>query len=1366
VWPSTNSKTISNPPCVNAAKEFVYRECTEGQWGATPECAHVQFETVPNCPEGFTELDSLCYIVKSRSECPFPNVLPFSSYKHITKVVGPVWMPVRHNALGFMQWTEASSLYGSDFTDYWVWVAPTGNDCVLYINETSAFLAPCDESRSVLCVYDKDQLQNEFCEEMGCVQSDFTNKTMCTCMGLSWQGSFSNVELLQPFRNTVESRIRMKNCTIGLKKSSGSYIWTNSKQEISYTYWSRGVVFDDTHIYGALTPQGWILTEQPEPCFLYEKSIEALEPSLHLSPGQNGTFFLVIENPGRLQSFDLEVPVFCFTDANPLELLYRYPPLQKLFFENNWMATQFAPIVGAPGNYWCEAFGFIDSKIIKSEVLFHSSLETFFEFVAIFKLSYDYFEDPLGKSTTDFVQNYLFPYIESQDYLKGTYAPRMMKIGGLDNKNQTVLVNVHLTSTNLTQTISQHDEFEKVKEKILAVTTLNNRTRKNIEMVDFLSATFCSAESGNLSWPQTGLGSEVASVEFCFKRNGVRATRLCGGDFMNGSRWSKVEPCETFAQSTVTNELVSLLNLSKGFTRDVHQISRDYKKFLPLDVYLVGQVYSRDFDHSDNVWLPETINNLLRVNKNVLREAQVKLRATDTLLSFVERVMNSSRTGYDHGLRNFVFVSLNVSKLSGLVFVQNGQKTDVRQLSGDHTVGDVLKIKHLKGAVWLHPKLRNQIGRNNRVSFSLFYDDRFFQEPHPFFQTSGVIFGVSLPGFARLFEGPVQILHRVDNQDDRRQSCAYWRYGSDVQGAWREERKVRRYSSFSLCEFWRVSHFAMVLSPKLADDGNVTDDLIDVLNSNDSTPNTIAKLYNISERYDAFRPVDVSYTEQILHKVSEDEEIDLQVLAYIVSNLHQIKRSVLLKSQTEVRATDMVLSYVDMIIKKHRYDSRVATLADNFMVFTIDPNELNFTGLAVHNHKHTFDVQILEGNVTIDDVSSLDSFDSAVVFSDDLKRQLVNGSKVIVTVFANDALFNEEDSPSKLVSKVFGVILPEIGEFQGPISVLHKTKYGDQCVHWFYNQVRGFWKEDNASKNASHLAQCDYWHTTHFALLLLAKDDFSNESYIATDVLEYITTINSVFSLVCLAFVIFTAVLFKHWRSNTGNQILLHFVFVSILQIGVFYVSGRINRVSEDYLLCTVVGVILHYSIISQFCWMLIIAVLQFRRFVTVLGGPPRYVLFKSCICGWVLPLFPVVSVLVFDRSNYVSSKVGLCYPSGWGLYLGVWLPIAFIIVVNCIIFINILHNVIYKKTEHSDVPNTEVMYQWRLAVLLFFMFGLTWVFGFVSNFEVGVVFVYLFCFTATLQGFIIFLFFIVCNSNTRYLYTRVIKKHCNKCKQ
>lgn len=305
--------------------------------------------------------------------------------------------------------------------------------------------------------------------------------------------------------------------------------------------------------------------------------------------------------------------------------------------------------------------------------------------------------------------------------------------------------------------------------------------------------------------------------------------------------------------------------------------------------------------------------------------------------------------------------------------------------------------------------------------------------------------------------------------------------------------------------------------------------------------------------------------------------------------------------------------------------------------------------------------------------------------------------------------------------------------------------------------IPGFWKDDTSPQQNNYTTLCKYGHLTHFALLLANNHDDINDP-LEDHLLDIITKVNCFLSLFGIVWILLTAFFFEKWRKNTGNQILVNFSIAISIKIVMLYLSETVKKKLLSRVLCYLSGSVLHYSVLSEFCWMLIIAILQFKRFVEVLGGPPKYIILKSCICGWILPLFPVLCILILDMDNYLESSLGVCYPSGLGLHLGVWLPLIIIISINFIIFLFIIYNVFHKKTEFKEKINYEVLFQWRLAILLFSMLGLTWFFGFISLIRGTKIFIYLFCFTASLQGFIMFLFFIVFNKSTRLLYTQSLR--------
>lgn len=1230
----------------------------------------------------------------------------------------------------------------------------------MYYNKTFT-LTSCQEENFGVCAYQKlDQLVDNICgSELYCLQSDFTSNSKCFCKKPTtlWVNA-PKAEFIKPYQYSIYSRLTDETCAIGLvKNSDGQYVWYNSKKPIEYTFWSKNMNFENSEGYGAATPDGWILTTKPTLCALIEVEIPNAEPFLNLQFDESkNQFSLEVRNLNMIKTLYSKPLLFCFTDADNSSLIYRYSIVYLTLGLRN-RNYYFNPVGVYPGRYWCEAFKFVDLEVIRSEVYFYR-LQIYPEFVAILSICYNNSFDPLSKDFITAIQNSeLFRSLKNNLYIQVYYQIKVAKIIDVDEETKRVLLNIHFSSNFKNSSSVDEDRQYSVIKNVLIETI--DKQKEQIKLIDFLSADYCANESTELSWPKTNINTSVYPAEICLTPDGNRVTRLCYGDFLNGARWSDFDNCEIFKISTVTEKLLQFSNNSNFSFESLSEISKNYWDFEPVDVYFLGQRCNESLSKITDIdvtFFSTIISSVVKINNQILFQSQIKLGATDVFLSILEKISRITMT-FQIFLNNaFVHVSIESENLSGLAVEKQGNNFVVNKLSDDHSVSELVKSENLECAIWLSPQLRQQISREDKITIWIFFNASLFQQVIPDLQTS-IIFGILKPTSLSSFVHPIRALFRVEFQKHKH-FCSKWAYSKSERGYWRISEEIHDYKNFVLCEFQEAANFALV---SFNDNANVTDDLIDLLDSNDTVSQTMDKLFHISERYILFKPIDVSIVGQILDKVNYDETIDLEILAFTVSNLHNIDRKILTESQLTNRSTDLILDNIDIIMKKQNLPHQVLT--KNFFVLILNFTK-SFNGLLLLNHDGVFEPFLLEGNYSIAEVSDFVCFDSAVILSPELKNQIPENEKIIITVFFNDALFNEKSPETKFVSKVFGIILPPLGEYQGPVSIYHKTEKlsEKQCVFWNYNldKIPGFWKNETESKNFENLTRCDFWHTTHFAQLIIDVDKFDNTED-DSDLLSIITTVNCTVSLISLSVIVLTAIFFKRWRDNTGNQILLNFTFVIILQIAIFYISNSINRFSKDYLFCTVVGMSLHYSIISQFCWMLVIAVLQFRRFVTVLEAPPKYVLLKACIFGWILPLFPVLGVFIYDSDNYVNSSVGLCYPSGYGLYLGVWLPIGSVIIINSVIFIITLYNVVHKKTEIVLNGYNEAVYQWRLAVMLFFMLGLTWCFGFLSKLEL--IFEYLFCITATLQGFIVFLFFIVFNVNTRYLYISVITRFCNK---
>ncbi|KAK9886570.1 hypothetical protein WA026_017498 [Henosepilachna vigintioctopunctata] len=532
----------------------------------------------------------------------------------------------------------------------------------------------------------------------------------------------------------------------------------------------------------------------------------------------------------------------------------------------------------------------------------------------------------------------------------------------------------------------------------------------------------------------------------------------------------------------------------------------------------------------------------------------------------------------------------------------------------------------------------------------------------------------------------------------------------------------------------------------------------DVLNKVDNM------IKNIPQYFDSKDLSLIAQIFELLSSVTEQTVLEFSSLSSIASGVQMLNASVLLDSQKNYNSTDRILYNLDTILISSKVQGNYSLKNPEFYVTGLSSCK-NCRGAILQVFENHYNVTIVEDKVDYNLLTEYENFEAAIVFNDSLLKDIhkLENYSVIIAIFFKDVLFNEVTAEHK-VTNVFGILIPNYKAeiFPGAINLIYKNDiHAKDCAFWEYGNknrvpISGSWKKEGNSHLEKTFFTCQYNHTTHFAMLIGSADQ---DSEIAT----VLTNIGCTLSIAGLLGILVTGLIFEKWRRNVGNIILSNFVLTILFQIGLYYLSGFVKIFFAKTDACIFTGAFLHYSVVSEFCWMLIIAVLQFKRFVQVFTGPPKYLILKSLFVGWVLPFVPVVSILATDPNSYTSGMDELCYPTKLGLYLGVWLPIAIIIFINFIIFSYIMYSIFHRKTECVDTVTNEVIFQWRLAFLLFFMLGLTWSFAFIGQFVFSDLFLNLFSLCATLQGFVMFLFFIVFDKRTRSMYTLLFKKLLKK---
>lgn len=591
----------------------------------------------------------------------------------------------------------------------------------------------------------------------------------------------------------------------------------------------------------------------------------------------------------------------------------------------------------------------------------------------------------------------------------------------------------------------------------------------------------------------------------------------------------------------------------------------------------------------------------------------------------------------------------------------------------------------------------------------------------------------------------------------------------------------------------------------------VTYNLHNLTNSYLSTENTSEVLYQMVDivfdsEYSYLIGADVFYVSQILMDVANymqtyplsDDDV-LEVLR-LYDRLLMVNESITM-SAAPLNTTNVLLNTLDKILESvtwsdlRYYDLEIVDGVASFIQprlssFIIYPLLTNVTGVAVINqssasstHEWTeYEIQYLYQNDTIADILSIPNLIIGSYIPEPLLSSLNDSDLcIIITLFINDVLFqmnydaNSTDRYVNSSGSIISIIMPGVDELlphKLPIFLKpnqrNKNDIENVCGYW--NYVDG-WAINGCAPTTvtSSTVLCECTHLTHFAYLFHGHNSIPSEHI---KKLNLITLIGCSLSLAGVAGIYLSAILFRQWRKLCSTKFLLQFsTAIAFEMIMVAFVNTQANSLrllmADQILGCIALGAFLHYSVLVAFFWMLIIAYMQYMRYIIVFHKlKTTHFFFKSSLFGWGIPIIPIILVLLLDPMSYVpnldvySNKI--CYPSGYALYFAVMTPISLITFANFIIFFLVIKNL---ATESDAVrknrDKSTIMAQLRLSIFLFFLLGLTWIFAFLSTATTGLVFTYLFCVTATLQGFILFFYFIVMDPIVRRLWVGMLRRLC-----
>ncbi|XP_065914361.1 putative adhesion G protein-coupled receptor E4P [Dysidea avara] len=197
---------------------------------------------------------------------------------------------------------------------------------------------------------------------------------------------------------------------------------------------------------------------------------------------------------------------------------------------------------------------------------------------------------------------------------------------------------------------------------------------------------------------------------------------------------------------------------------------------------------------------------------------------------------------------------------------------------------------------------------------------------------------------------------------------------------------------------------------------------------------------------------------------------------------------------------------------------------------------------------------------------------------------------------------------------------------------LRRESLNTFCVFWDFET--GGWSTEGVAttQRNENFIQCSSSHLTSFAVLVGSESGSENEE----EALSYISYIGCGISITCLILTITTILLLKN-KVFDGIQDFVHFNLSLSLTLGLITFVSGIEAANNTDVGCAIVAVILHYTFLAAFCWMLCEGAFLLTRFYLVLyeGFFLNWKFYTAL--GWGLPV-PVVAISFGAAHRYYGS--------------------------------------------------------------------------------------------------------------------------------
>ncbi|KAF3696053.1 Adhesion G-protein coupled receptor D1 G-protein coupled receptor 133 Precursor [Channa argus] len=313
------------------------------------------------------------------------------------------------------------------------------------------------------------------------------------------------------------------------------------------------------------------------------------------------------------------------------------------------------------------------------------------------------------------------------------------------------------------------------------------------------------------------------------------------------------------------------------------------------------------------------------------------------------------------------------------------------------------------------------------------------------------------------------------------------------------------------------------------------------------------------------------------------------------------------------------------------------------------------------------------------------------------------------------------------------------------------------CAFLNYSSNEAVWSNEGCVRSDGNMSYsvCLCNHLTNFAILMqVVPIELTTGHQVALSAIGYVGCSISIF---CLAITLVTFAVLSSVSTIRNQRYHIHanLSFAILVAEMLLLISARFD---PGTLPCKVMAILLHFFFLSTFAWMLVEGLHLYSMVVKVFGSEGSKHFYYYGI-GWGSPLVICVVSITSALDSY--GKIDNCWLSlKNGAIWAFVAPALFVIVVNIGILISVTRIISRISGENYKVhgdANAVKLTAKAVAVLLPIL-GISWIFGVLAVNMNTLPFLYIFAVFNSLQGFFVFLFHCLLNSEVRAAFKHKTK--------